>query len=559
MKAKTLIIGLIVTVFCGCNNFLDENPYSFASGEVLFTSAENAEMALTGVYDVLTASNIQGNAEFGMFSRNIHLLSQLGCDEMIGRTDFIPKADNIPFCNYTYNSESRLLSDTWFALYAGIHRANVVLANLPSVPMDSTRKAEIMLEAKFMRAFFYSYLTWFFGAVPLQLSTENGLLPRSSIQDVSTVVISDMEAAYAQLPVKNKYDSRINKYSAGAFLLRVYLYLAACKENKVGQSFDFTLNSFDWVDSPAYYTRARDIAKDIYENSSYILLKEYRYNFMADNLKLKAEQGKEAIMLATCGIAGRRFFFFGELTGPAGHVRINGGGSGWYPAQGELASLYNPDDIRFKQNIGGACRTNPPFQTENILGVTYHVPEKLYNEGRNTFLTKFRQSDPAEREAAGVPFYLSIMNIPIVRLADVILMYAEAAYKIGDEATARVLLEKIRYRAAYEDAMLAETLKNEYFKADFMEELKDERSRELCAECLRRFDLIRWGKLEEVVQNLKTSNENGLIPNVFYFNESYVQPIKDNFETYKIWYPIPMREYKLNPLLEQNPGWERKI
>ncbi len=553
---KTTIFSLLLSVglLCSCSDFLEEDVYSFASGKTLFDTPENAEMALTGVYDAMNANSIQGKAPYALFARNMFVLSQVGCDEMIGRTDFIPLADFKPFCNHTYNSESRFLADAWFALYAGIYRANNVIEKLPSVVMDETRKQEMILEARFLRGFYYTYLAWLWGGVPTPLSTTaDAKLPRSSVRDVYTIIINDLKAAYHGLSARNIYDSRANKYTAAAMLAKVDLYLAACKENNVGSSLNFSLNSFDWVDSQTYYEEAKTLCADICTNGGYILLSKYGYNFIADNVQLKKEQIKEALMVATFGKEGSKYFFYTHLTGPAGNVNTNGGGAGWFPAMGELASLYNMSDVRFKQNIGGAYYT----AKTTIEGVEYYVPVNLYGSGSNTFLTKFRQSSPASRSASGIPTYLSTLNIPLIRLADVWLMYAEATYKTGDETKARKLLEPVRLRAAMGNATLARDLATAYHKADFMEELKDERSRELCAEGVRRFDLIRWGKLESVVKNLQSDPVTGLTPNIFYYNERLAKSVKDNFLPFKIWYPIPKREMEVNTNLVQNPGWEQ--
>lgn len=555
---KTTIFSLLLSVglLCGCSDFLEEDVYSFASGETLFDTPENAEMALTGVYDAMNANSIQGNAPYALFARNMFVLSQAGCDEMIGRTDFIPLADFKPFCNYTYNSESRFLADAWFALYAGIYRANNVIEKLPSVAMDETRKQEMILEARFLRGFYYTYLAWLWGGVPTPLSTTaDAKLPRSSVQDVYTIILNDLKAAYQGLPARNTYDSRANKYTAAAMLAKVDLYLAACKENNVGAALNFSLNSFDWVDSQACYEEAKTLCADICNNGGYILHSEYGYNFIADNVALKKEQIKEALMVATFGKEGSKYFFYTHLTGPAGNVNTNGGGAGWFPAMGELASLYNKSDVRYKQNIGGAYHTTKT----TIEGVEYYVPVNLYGSGSNTFLTKFRQSSPTARSAAGIPTYLSTLNIPLIRLADVWLMYAEATYKTGDETEARKLLEPVRLRAAKGNATLANDLAVAYQKADFMDELKDERSRELCAEGVRRFDLIRWGKLESVVNNLQSDPVTGLTPNVYFYNERLAKSVKDNFQPFKIWYPIPKREMEVNTNLVQNPGWEQIV
>lgn len=553
-KLLATVIALSTFGLSSCDSFLEEQVFSFPDGKVLFENADNLEMALTGVYDVLTAPNIDGHASYALFGLNIHLMTQLGCDEVIGRTDKIAFADFKPFCTYSYNSESRYLADVWFALYAGIYRANNIIQYAPAVDADVERKEQIIAEARFMRGFYYFYLTSFFGGVPLPLTPDaDPMAPRESLLKVYDVIMADFRHAYEKLPQRNIYASRVNKYTAAGMLAKAYLYLAACKENGVGAGLNFALNAFDWVDASACYGQALELCKDIVNTGGYVLHDNYRYLFMADNTPLKASQINECLMIAPFGKDASRYYFFQRFTGPAGNVNTNGGGAGWFPAMGELAQLYNAKDVRFAQNIGGALAT----ATETVEGVQYYVPVKLYGSGSNIFLTKFRQSAPASRMAAGIPAYLSVLNLPILRYADVLLMYAEAAYKTGDEATAREQLKAIRTRAAGGNTALADELTAAYNKADFMDELKDERSRELCGEGWRRHDLIRWGKLQSVVENLKTANTDNLTPNVYYYNMAFAQTVKDNFRLYKIWYPIPKREREVNVNLVPNPGWEQ--
>jgi hypothetical protein len=79
-----------------------------------------------------------------------------------------------------------------------------------------------------------------------------------------------------------------------------------------------------------------------------------------------------------------------------------------------------------------------------------------------------------------------------------------------------------------------------------MQELLDERSRELLGEGWRRFDLIRTGKLKSVVAAMD--------PSVMFPRED-VKTIQSNFADNKIWYPLPSREISTNSNLVQNPGY----
>jgi hypothetical protein len=557
MKTKSLIIILlaITATFFSCDDYLVEEPFSFSSSEVLFTNEANAELALTGVYDILNASTIQ--AVSGMYQplwgRGMHYLTNVGTDEAIGNTASISDAQLKQCVNYSYNSETQTVSHAWFALYAGINRCNAIIKYVPGINgVDEVRRTQIIAEARFFRGFYLTYLAWLFGAVPVPTEqTTDIYAARQPLSVVYDQVIKDITFAYENLPNRNKLIARIDKYTAGAMLSKVYLYLASCKENNVKADPHLELNSFDWVDMAAYYTKSEQISEDVYKNSLYILQPNYKYLFIADSPSAKPELQKESLLTMQSGTGGyREFFLAAFLTGVQGGTGTNGGGYGWLRGMGELADKYSDNDSRKTHNITGSMPTTPT--TETLFGVKYFLPGPVNSSGSNYCLGKYRQSDPLVRTGMGVAAASGINDYSIIRFADVILMYAEAAYKNGNETLARKLLEDIRLRAAAGNALDAYDLKVYYMKTDFMQELMDERSRELCGECWRRFDLMRWGKLESVIANTQITNAKG---NMYYWNNLYAKNVKDNFRSYKMWYPIPKREMEVNPNLVPNPGY----
>jgi len=69
-------------------------------------------------------------------------------------------------------------------------------------------------------------------------------------------------------------------------------------------------------------------------------------------------------------------------------------------------------------------------------------------------------------------------------------------------------------------------------------------------------DLIRTGKMTEVIGNMKTVNDAG---NKYYYFAPQMEPIKNNYKPYKIWMPVPKREREVNKNLSQNPGYTQTI
>jgi hypothetical protein len=156
---------------------------------------------------------------------------------------------------------------------------------------------------------------------------------------------------------------------------------------------------------------------------------------------------------------------------------------------------------------------------------------------------KWRYPKPGTKS---IETWASDCNFQLIRYADILLLQAELEFKYKkNEVTARNYLKLVRERAAGKDQIKLGLLTNKYFKTDFMTELMDERSRELCFETWRRIDLIRTG-------TLKTTLDNALLTGYFFQNRMSIT--KNNFAPYLIWYPIPLNEF-INKKMIQNSGY----
>ena len=547
IKYICLSVVLLAAGLGSCKKLLTEKPSSFLTIDQFYKTSSDAELAITGVYEILNAVDVQGNGNQPMWGSVMEYLTSMGCDEMIGDPTFLAGQPNyLTLSNYTYTSENTLLWYTYFALYAGINRANYVIERVPAIDMDTARRGQIVAEARFFRGFYYSYLGWLWGGVPLaDSSVVSPTSPRATMQQIMQHAETDFVYAYSHLPVRNKFDGRVNKYTAAGFLAKLYLYIASCKENNVSQSLNFPLNSFDWVDKDAAYKLALQYCQDIYTNSGYKLITPFNYLFLAAT---EAAARSEHMMIVQSGAGGNQeYIIYSYLAGPAGAYNTTGGTYGWVRPVREGYNRFNSTDGRRSMSFSGAMPTSAtttPFET--IGGYKYFIPSAIVTNLSNMSICKWRLDNPPDRINRGIPAYAGDIDYGILRYADVILMYAEAKYKTGDEAGARASFSELRTRAVAGDLTKLNAITTAYHKTDFMQELLDERSRELLGEGWRRFDLIRTGKLKSVVAALDPSAM---------FPREDVPTVKSNFADNKIWYPLPSREISTNSNLVQNPGY----
>jgi hypothetical protein len=544
MKLSYLILLASIAVsFSGCKKFLEENPYSVLSTNNFYKTATDAELALTGLYDILNAQSIQGQANHPLWGKTMHYFTNSGVDEVTANTNTLASDPNaLALWNHSYTAENPNIWNTYFAFYAGINRANFIIEKVPAISMNEDRRKQIVAEAYYLRGMFYFYLGWMWGGVPLETSTvPNTTSPRATLKQILEQSEADLKLAYQGLPSRNPLVGRVNKYCAAGYLVKLYLYQASCKENNVNQNLDFPLNSFDWVNPAACYQQALTISQDIYTNSGYTLLRPFNQLFLSAT---EAAARAENIMIVQAGSGGtQESFLYPSYAGPVGNYLTMGGTLNMVRPVKESYLRYNANDGR-RSGYSGYISTTTNFTIVN--GQKYYTPDAINAQLTNVCINKWREDEASARTARGISPFGGETDFALLRFADVILMFAEAKFKTNDEPGARALLSEIRLRACADDVVKANLITTAYRKTDFMAELMDERSRELVAEGWRRFDLIRFGKIKSVIASLDAA---------FFFNGGDVQSVKTNFQDYKIWFPIPSRDRATNPNLIPNPGY----
>jgi starch-binding outer membrane protein, SusD/RagB family len=545
---KKLLLAIIIPslfFLSGCSKYLESTPYSFTTTENFYKTAKEAEMALTGVYNVLNARNVQGVGNVSTFARDLTCAINGATDEVV----VTPQYNEIslaPFGRAGFTSDNIALNNVWFFFYAGINRANYLIEKLDGInDFTGNRKIQIEAEARLLRGFYHMYLSMMHGGIPVYTTSfQDPKKPRQSIQEVYTQVLADYEFAYNNLPNRASTFGRVNKWTAAGLLAKAYTYLASAKKSGTS-NFGLAINSFSWVDANDFYQKALTYTTQIIQISGYTLNPKYDYLFREAT---KTEQYSESLFITeaanSSGMEAINMIVNGWC--PQGNVNNFGGSYGFFRPTGEIHKKYHSTaDVRFNHNLTGNFPGNP--QSEVVLGVRYYLPNTLPSNNTNPNVAgysmgKYRAMDPALRNMIG---WANSINIPLLRYADILLLHAEAQFFNNNEAGARSTLSLVRQRALKSGSTI-NTLTTAYFKSDFVAELLDERSRELCFEQWRRIDLARFNKFDQVIADMSTT---------FGFYNPIVTTIKQNWKPERIWFPIPLNQIDLNPNLVQNPGF----
>jgi len=519
MKNKRKIaIVLIVSCFFILTNCTDElevsNPNS-ATPESFWQTGGHAEGGLIATYAPLPTIPM-----FGRILVGIHL---------IHRSDI---ANPFPQSNVNdagalqVRPENPRLIEIYSEWYKMISAANQVINRVPNIEpdaeMDEARKAEILGEAHFLRAFGHFYTVNLWGTSPLILEEVAGLesvfTPNSTISATYEAIIADLKIAQANLPQDGQPPlgevGRATWGAATAFLGRAYLYTgdfanAAIEFKKVMDSGIYELNA-DYNDN--FTEEIKNTPESIFEV-------QYDGNETGDwggagggnqNGNVWRAQAWEA------DIAPRNYSSQQSMS-------VNQWVLDLFLSE---QTIDNEEDPRAKAtllwNYPGAMIYQDAFTDGFLEGDLNRVWVRKYlNYRKNTAL------EPGSWAGA-------TNNWKLFRYADLLLMYAEAENEVnGASQAAFDALNEVRARVN----MPAASGLNQ---ADLRQVIRDERVKELAIEGNRMFDLNRWGiAADRFEQNPEfRSNSQGVF-------------VRGRDE----YLPIPAQDVNSNPNLVQNPGY----
>lgn len=515
---KRFLTILAIALCCSCNDFLTVELESTVSTGNYYKTIEEFDLSLTGVYNILISANWEDDARYGSYFSGFMVLGRVGTDEMYAAYD----SDDMALGNYTYTPRHRTISRTWYMMYKGIQRANVIINRIDSFP-DSAEKNRILGEAHFLRSFFYFHLVRLYGEVPLvttEVSDASTMdTAKYPIAQVYQVITDDLKIAIDLLPEKNS-NGRPSKMASKAMLGKVYLQMAGKPlEDK----------------SAAALAEAQ--LRDVINSGNYALESDY-FNLFDG----KHEYGSEYIW---------------DIEYSNNGTTTHGGQVGTFEGVPDPESLYwvelrtypefydkfNKNDKR-RDNI---ARFRLVHDDNNKMVPEYYTldPTKPEDYDYYYYAYKFRHALTSEERGSGWANWANPINFPIIRYADVLLMYAEAGLRANGNASKEQLeyVNQVRRRGFGKPINSPSVLCD--LSSITYENLLQERSFELCFEGQRWYDLVRFGKLIEAAQSVGVEN---------YTKEYSSQAL--NIKEKHLFFPVPQDVIDAsNGAIEQNPLW----
>jgi|GEM_PF-1985297 len=398
------------------------------------------------------------------------------------------------FPQYFVDSENPLLLEMWSSAYDAIGRCNAVIGNLSKdhPGISEDIKAKLIGEALFFRALMNYYLVQIWGNVPLVVEEKTDLGELNVEQaDPADVWQQIIEDAVAAVAALPEKSEYDNIQRARASKGAARLLLA--KSYMALGNWNAADEQIDQIIGSAEYGLEATIV---------------------DVFKVANENGLESILEGN----------YSEGFTPRKH---NPSMSFWLPREGFLGnSTYSPNDYALAMYNPNSARYKYYFSGKGVMVSPYG--EAITTIEKRVYLMKFY--DFEHRGGFAPTNNDNPFNNKVFRYADVLLMKAEVENELrGPTPVAHNMLNQIRGRAG------EEPVEGITDKGAFREIVFTERAMELIGENHRYFDLKRRGKE--------------------YFLDKVRQSRPDEIKDHQFLLPIPEADLRVNPLLEQNPGY----
>ena len=484
LKYNLIAIALLGFSFSSCSDFLEQNPQTDLSENDFYKTADDILSAVNGAYSSLQEGDIYGNW---------YVFGEIPSDNTRNQLSGSVTTQN-EFDQFYIDTQNSMIANFWKAAYKVINRTNTILGRIDGIEINTELANRYKLECKFIRALMYFNLVRVYGDVPLVLKeisiSESYDILREPKENVYNQIIADLKEAQ-DLPVSysTAEDGRATQGAAKALLANVYM----------------TLHK---------YAEAETILAEIINSGRYSLLENTPGSLNIDGYKNvfspvnhNSKEGIFEIQFLKGG--------YGEGSNYANNFAPENSGTNVVAVGGTGGNNIPEMDIYYAYEEGDLRR-------DFSMSLGYYDNRKNNEWVESRYVCKFMDVPYQNNDASN--------NYPVIRYADVILMYAEALNQNGKTAEACKYLNMTRRRGfGYQTTETSPVDLQTTDKAQFALMVEQERRVELAFENHRWFDLIRTGRAVEVMRSKGFSlNETNLIC------------------------PIPQKQIDVNPKLTQN-------
>ncbi|MEX2233056.1 MAG: RagB/SusD family nutrient uptake outer membrane protein [Cyclobacteriaceae bacterium] len=500
-------VGLcgVLLLGAGCSDFLKEEDPSNLTPESFYTTAKHADAAIAAAY--ADSRFIGGSA--GIFSSNWQLLE---APTGTTTTETAQNSDLNNLYSLTYDPNTGHIQNWWRGVYRVVANANLVLANVPKITMDEAHKNKVLGEARFLRAWAYFYAVRIWGDIPLILLPQNAASPdfypiRAPQETVYNQIVEDLTIAENAGLTWTDKSGRVSQSAVISLLSKVYLTMAGFPLNK----------------GASHYTLAAAKAKEVIDNAGTINLFA-TYGEVHDQ-RLKNTVEDIFSIQYNADVEGNPMTNMFPNFKPVTYRGPSGTGS-TIPTQ-QFYNSYEPGDLRTVDRLGWFYTTY--FTNGNGASFALGAPYI------------FKHFNVIANGTSGVAGTArDNLNVPIIRYAEVLLIYAEAQNEIGLNQQAYDSFKRIRDRAQLTTAAIGT-----FTQATFREAVWRERWHELCFEGITWFDMVRLRK----VYNQTTNGFDDFVGHVLLNSNQALQ-------AKHLLFPLTRQEMVNNPnLTPQNPEY----
>ncbi|HYF70279.1 MAG TPA: RagB/SusD family nutrient uptake outer membrane protein [Ohtaekwangia sp.] len=573
MKRKIIYSAALLTMFVGLlssckESFLEVAPQAALGAESL-ANKPGVEAALIGAYAMLDGYHINDVNTWPADPVN-WILGSVPSDDAYKGSEQGDNPEITQLELFQWSPGIAMLNDKYVPLYEGVTRTNAVLRLVEIAVGVEDIKDRVRGEALFLRAYYHFELYKVFGKVPYMKEDDVDFRKTNVGADPLADAIADLEAAVPLLPETQSDKGRVTRKAARAFLGKLYMY-----------DLDFPKaieNLEPVVNSTALSPCQRDVFEYASENDPEALFSVQ----MSLSNAAQARNSNWLNQLAQPNISGGVTTccgFHQPSQNLVNAFKVDANGLPLLDAFNDspLDPAANAVDPRLDLTVG---RDGVPYWDWAVHGPNF-IRSISYSGPYSP--KKFQPYNTSPLVAGGWNGKANNgVNVPIIRLADAILLLAEAEVEQGDLDRAEELVNMIRRRAAgcaqgpldlgqgeavvlndINDASItwANYEVQPYPAGTFTAQgpayarkaVRFERRLELALEGHRFFDLRRWDDMDPgyaaSILNAFTADQERP-----YYGEAQPYTAKHR------WFPLPTSQVQLSivngePTLQQNEGW----